>query len=226
MQKVAIFDVDGTIFRSSLLIELVDAFVEANIFPQSIMETCEKSKTNWLNREGGYIGAVVQVFENNIKGIKQSDFIKIAEIVIQKQAKRTYTYTPKLIKDLKNQGYFILAVSQSPKMILDLFCSTLGFDKVYGRMYDVDSDGVLTGDTQNLDLIPFKDKVLQRALEKEGLTLDESVGVGDTEGDISFLSLVTNPICFNPNQKLYQTAKENGWKVVVERKDVIFEIPN
>jgi phosphoserine phosphatase len=63
-----------------------------------------------------------------------------------------------------------------------------------------------------------------RATEKENLTLRGSVGVGDTESDISFLKLVEKPICFNPNQTLYRAARRFGWRVVVERKDVVYEI--
>ena len=66
--------------------------------------------------------------------------------------------------------------------------------------------------------------LLKRAVEKEGLTLVGSVGVGDTESDIPFLELVEKPICFNPNLKLYKHAKREGWKVVVERKDVVYEL--
>ena len=29
---------------------------------------------------------------------------------------------------------------------------------------------------------------------------------------------------FNPNQKLYRYAKRMDWKVVVERKDVVYEL--
>jgi len=73
-------------------------------------------------------------------------------------------------------------------------------------------------------LISDKAKVLERAVQKEGLTLEGSIGVGDTEGDITMLSKVEQPICFNPNQLLYNEAKKQGWKIVVERKDVIYEI--
>jgi hypothetical protein len=44
------------------------------------------------------------------------------------------------------------------------------------------------------------------------------------EGDIPMLELVENPICFNPNAQLYRIAKLNKWKIIVERKDVIYEI--
>ena len=75
-----------------------------------------------------------------------------------------------------------------------------------------------------MDLVSDKAKILQRAVEKEGLTLKGSIGVGDTESDIKFLKLVQRPICFNPNKKLYNHAKSVGWEIVVERKDVIYKI--
>mgnify|MGYP003394745991 FL=1 len=65
---------------------------------------------------------------------------------------------------------------------------------------------------------------MRRAIAKDGLSLKGSVGVGDTEGDISFLEMVEKPICFNPNKKLLAHAERRGWEVVVERKDVVYRI--
>jgi phosphoserine phosphatase len=75
-----------------------------------------------------------------------------------------------------------------------------------------------------LELISDKAEILKRAVEKEKLTLKGSVGVGDTESDVAFLKMVERPICFNPNQKLYQYAKRAGWEIVVERKDVVYHL--
>ena len=81
-----------------------------------------------------------------------------------------------------------------------------------------------TGNTLYEDIIFRKDEVLKRAVEHNDLTLKGSIGVGDTESDISFLELVENPIAFNPSSALYRTATRRNWDVVVERKDVIYEI--
>jgi len=128
------------------------------------------------------------------------------------------------VKKLKKKGYFLLAISQSPKGILDAFCKDLGFDKVYGRFYELGPSDKFTGEVIDLHLIANKGNIVRRAVAKENLTLKGSYGVGDTEGDIPMLELVENPICFNPNATLYRYAKLNGWKVVVERKDVIYDI--
>lgn len=227
MKKVAIFDVDGTIFRSSLLIELVEAMIERGSFPAEARKAFEKEQKRWQDRKGDYddyIMAVVHAFEKFMKGVEYPDFDEAAKSVIEKHKDKVYRYTRDLAKKLKRQGYFLLAISQSPKGVLDKFCSKLGFDKVYGRFYELGPSDRFTGKVVDEHLISNKANILQRAIKKEGLALDGSIGVGDTDGDISFLEMVKTPICFNPNEKLYRHAKRNGWKVVVERKDVIYEL--
>ena len=227
MRKVAIFDIDGTVFRSSLLIELVEAMIDEKIFDASIRDEYEEPRLAWLNRKGdyeAYIMAVVKVFMKNLKGLHYKDFERVSKKVARRLKGRTYVYTRDLIGHLKKRGYFLLAISQSPKGILDEFGKALGFDKIYGRFYELGPSDRFTGGVTDLHLIGNKANIVKRAVEKENLTLKGSIGVGDTEGDVSFLELVDHPVCFNPNKKLYRQAKLNGWKVVVERKNVVYEM--
>jgi len=226
-QKVAIFDIDGTIFRSSLLIELVEALIADGLFPANAKKSYEREYKRWLDREDTYekyITAVVNVFIKNIKGVAYKSFLDTGKAMVVSKKNMVYRYTRDLIKDLKKRGYFLLAISQSPKGILDPFCKELGFDKVYGRMYELGPQDCFTGKVTDEHLIANKANIVKRAVEKENLTLKGSVAVGDTDDDISMLELTDNPICFNPNQKLYRYAKINNWKVVVERKDVVFDM--
>lgn len=227
MKKVAIFDIDGTIFRSSLIVELVEIMVENGSFPKEAEKVYKKKEEVWRNRKGSYedyIDALVVSFVTHIKGVSFSDFDKMVKIVTERHKHRVYRYTRDLIQDLKKKKYFLLAISQSPKGVLDDFCKYYGFDKVYGRFYELGPSDRFTGKVVDEHLISNKANIVKRAVEKEGLTLKGSIGVGDTGGDISFLELVETPICFNPNSILYRHAKRNGWKVVVERKDVIYEL--
>ena len=226
-QKVAVFDVDGTIFRSSLLIQLVEAMIENGAFPAEAKEEFEDERQKWMDREGDYqtyIDAVVAAFRKHLKGVPYKSLEDASYKVVDVQWKRTYRYTRDLLKDLKEQGYFLLAVSHSPKTVLDKFCPRLGFDKTYGIFYEIGPTEAFTGAVGEEHLIYNKANILKRAVEKENLTLNDSVGVGDTESDIPFLELVAKPICFNPNQKLYRYAKLHDWDVVVERKDVIYDL--
>lgn len=226
-KRVAVFDVDGTIFRSSLLIQLVERLIADDVFPEEARRTYEREHQLWLDREGdyeAYIVGLVRAFRKYIRGVHYGVLADTAEKMVQEQWKRTYRYTRDLIKELKAKDYYLLAVSHSPKTVLDKFCPRLGFDKTYGIVYEIGPQDLFTGGVIDEHIIMNKANILKRAVEKEGLTLAHSVGVGDTESDIPFLDMTARPICFNPNQKLYRYAKRLGWKVVVERKDVTYEL--
>ena len=226
-QKVAFFDIDGTVFRSSLLIELVEKLIDEGVFPTQTKDGYVDAYRKWRDREGSYgdyIKAVVVAYMENIKGVHYGELADIGKIVIAEQSKHVYRYTRDLIRDLKRQGYYIVAISQSPKTILDEFCRAYGFDKVYGRIYEIGPQDRFTGEMTDVHLVENKANIIARVVEKEDVTLEGSVGIGDTEGDIPLLENVEKPICFNPNLALYTHAQRMGWAVVVERKDVIYTL--
>ncbi len=225
-KPLAIFDIDGTIFRSSLLIELVHALVAEKIFPPEAVAVCARAHRDWLDRQGtyeDYLAVVIAAFKKYLQGVRYRDLRRVSYRVVAEQKNRTYRYTRDLVRDLKARGYYVLAVSHSPKIAAEAFAKTLGFNKVYGIMYAMSDEERFTGNILFPEIVMDKDKLVARTLAGGGLTLRGSIGVGDTESDIPFLKLVSRPICFNPNEKLYRVAKKNGWKVVVERKDVIYK---
>jgi len=225
VRKVAVFDIDGTIFRSSLLIELIERLIEKGHFPKTSRAAYEKEETEWLDRKGdyeAYINRVVEVFAKQIKGLPYDEVAYIAGEVIEAKKNRVYRFTRDLIEELKSKGYYLLAISHSPRFIADGFGYEMGFDKVYGSFYASGPNDQFTGEIEDKEIIFNKNAVLQRAIRKENLTLEGSVGVGDTESDIPMLEMVERPIAFNPNAKLYKHAKIRQWEVVVERKDVIY----
>jgi HAD superfamily hydrolase (TIGR01490 family) len=225
-QKVAVFDIDGTIFRSSLLIKLVEELISSGDFPESAREVYQKYQDAWVGRRGSYenyIDKVIQAFTENLKGLPYDSLRNASDRVAKAQHDLRYKYTSELIYRLKDEGYYLLAVSQSPWSVLEDFCKSLGFDKVYGRFYELGPNDRLTGEVRSEGLISDKAAIVRRALHKHNLTLEGSYGVGDTDGDIPMLSVVENPICFNPNAKLAKIARASGWDIVIERKDVIYE---
>ena len=226
-KPVAFFDIDGTLFRSSLLIELVEECISRGIFPREASERFESAHTAWLDREGSYesyIASVVDTFRTHIKGVHYGILADVGKDVAKNHGRRVYRYTRDLIRSLKDEGYFLVAISQSPKTALDEFCAGYGFDKVYGRIYEIGSQDTFTGVVIDEHLISNKANIVRRVAEKHDIDMNASIGVGDTEGDIPLLEAVHEAICFNPNEALYTHAKRVGWKVVVERKDVMYLI--
>jgi len=116
--KVAFFDIDGTVFRSSLLIELVEKLIEKGIFPVEARTQYEDTFEKWVNREGdyeSYIAQVVKSYMHHIRGVHYGDLADIGRLVVDEQSKRVYRYTRDLIGQLKSQDYYVVAISQSPK---------------------------------------------------------------------------------------------------------------
>ena len=228
MKPVAFFDIDGTLFRSSLLIEVVEQLIKEDVFPADAGDDFLKKLQRWQDREGTYqeyINAVIATFLKHIKGVHYGEFADIGRRVVAVQSKFVYRYTRDLIKSLKADGYHLVAISQSPKTILDEFCEQYGFDKVYGRIYEIGPQDRFTGAITDVHLIENKANIVKRLFDKNAdLTPDRSIAVGDTDGDISLLEQVAEPICFNPNKALYTHAKRQGWQVVIERKDVIYHL--
>lgn len=224
--KIAVFDIDGTIFRSSLLIEFMEALVLEKVISPRAEKSWGKEYTAWLERRGSYqdyLDQVVWASRHYIKGVSQFKVWEIAKKVVAFHKSRVYRFTRDLVKELKPTHYLV-AISGSPFDMVSPFCKEFGFDKAYGRIFEVDGKSRFTGKILYEDLIRDKKSILERTLVKEGFTLKGSVGVGDTETDIPFLKMVDRAIAFNPNEKLYREAKKQGWEVIVERKDVVYRM--
>ena len=111
------------------------------------------------------------------------------------------------------------------------FAKTQGFDAAIGRTLEV-KDGMYTGRIMyNNSRFPIsghldKVEILQHYLSEHDIHADlsQSYAVGDSEGDIALLSAVGRPIAFNPSLPLAKIAQKKGWEMVVERKDVIYNI--
>ncbi len=225
-KKIAIFDIDGTIFRKNLAFELIDELAWMKIFPKEVRTKLVSLYTNWLDHEGTYEEyrkALVALYEKNIRGVKQSDIIAASKKVVPFYRERTYIFTANLIGNLREKNYNLIAVSGSPDEIVREYNRYLRFDAVFGSVYAVDERGYYTGKT-SFEPTRHKGHVVQQYALENNLTLEDSYGVGDTESDVKFLEIVNHPIAFNPNLNLKRIAEQKNWRIVVEKKDVIYEI--
>ena len=95
-KRVAIFDIDGTIFRSSVLIALTDELIARKIFPSRAAKEFEREHIKWLDRQGDYeryIRSVVETYMKYIRGVSYKDLAFAAENVALVHRDRTYRFT-------------------------------------------------------------------------------------------------------------------------------------
>ncbi len=226
-KKIAIFDIDGTIFRKNLQFELINELSWMNIFPRKVRDQIVALYTSWLDHKGTYEQyrrGLVDLYEENIAGCSLEEVQRASKLVVSFHQNRTYIFAEQLIAKLRKEDYHLIAISGSPLEVVKEFnASHLKFDAVFGSVYELDKKNLYTGKSA---YEPVKDKgnLLKQYIYEHGLTLENSYGMGDTESDASFLELVENPIAFNPNNNLKELAQQKGWKIVVEKKDVVYDM--
>jgi len=224
-QKVAIFDIDGTIFRNSLLVELHWKMVKAGIIPKSEIKELDRRYWNWVTRKGTYdeyLQEVIDSFNTFVIGVPTKTIQRLAREVVKVQSNIVYRYTRALVEKLR-KTHLLVAISGSPQIVVGEFARAWKFDYYIGTQHKIRDGKFAKGEiwVASAD----KEEALRRLQAQHGFRVGfGSVGVGDTESDIKILQLVSKPICFNPTSGLYHLASRVGWFSVIERKDVVFEI--
>ena len=225
-QKFLVTDCDGTFLVLSLLLFLIEILIELRIgnFKPEIKKLWEKEYFEYLNNEGtydAYINKVVEVFLLNIAGLNEYTITCCAKIAVEKYKSRVRIYTRDLILNCK-EDYFLILLSHSPNMIVELFAKAWGFDVWVGTNYITDENGIYTGKA----ILPHKGEKLAELIEEHHLTLTGSIAIGDTTLDIPMFEKVDRAICINPPWELLQIAMQKSWKVVVEYRDTFMVMPD
>ncbi|MEP7205124.1 MAG: HAD family phosphatase [Candidatus Saccharibacteria bacterium] len=229
-KKFAAFDIDGTLFRSGLYREVVYELLATGKAPAELAQAFSQHETDWKTRKHSnafkvYEQVMAETFDAVLPRIKYSDFDRAAKAVFERLGDHVYTYTRDLVAELKRQGYSLIAISGSQEELVRPFADKYGFDVWVGQHYERGDNGYFTGNI--IKTHDGKDAILQRIVSEHELNFEGSIAVGDSRGDISMLSIVERPIAFNPDKDLFAAAKQNNWTVVVERKNMIYQLePN
>jgi len=224
-KSLAIFDIDGTIFRKNLQFELLEGLSYEGIFSRKSRDKIVEYYRDWLENKRSYESyrkILVKLYRREIRGCKEKEVKRVAKRVAAFHHGRLFLYTAKLFRKLK-KTHFTVAISGSPVEIVSEFNKFLNFDRAYGTVFELDQNGFYTG-REEYAPVTDKSEILKELISGEGFSLHNSYGIGDTDSDSSFLEMVEHPIAFNPDLSLKMKAERKNWKIVVERKDVIYEI--
>lgn len=225
-RKFAVFDIDGTLIRWQLYHAVVDRLAKQGLLGKDAHQALHQARMRWKHREHSesfreYELALISIYESALSSLTTEQFDKATQEVIKEYGSQTYVYTRNLISSLKEKGYMLLAISGSHQELVNLIAELYGFDDCVGSNYER-ADGKFSGQIT----IGSHDKqtTLKNFIKQYDLTFKDSYAVGDSGSDASMLELVENPIAFNPDHKLFTLAKKQGWKIVVERKNVVYEL--
>ncbi len=225
-RQFAVFDIDGTIVRTSLLQLIIKELVNRGSFDGAVAGDIERILHDGRQRIadedfGTYMKQAVDlIIEHSGGELKLTDYEAAVNAVALSLNSTTYVYTRQLIDTLKKNNFFLIAISGSEQRVVQAVSLALGFNSCAAGVYYADDGKKLTGEVE-----PFaakKDEVLKSIIAKHDLLTRGSIAVGDTSRDIVMFDMVAQPIAFNPNQALFKVARERNWMVVLERKDVVY----
>ncbi|HVX48212.1 MAG TPA: HAD-IB family hydrolase [Candidatus Saccharimonadales bacterium] len=223
----AVFDIDGTIIRWQLYHAIADALAKGGHIDATAFERARQARMQWKKRAGqdafkDYEEILVGIYDDALATLDADDLMAAIQRVFDEYKEQTYTYTRDLIADLKGRGYLLFAISASQEEIVEMLARYYGFDAWAGSTYAREGKR-FTGEKTPLKR-DLKVKTLSGFVERFGATRQGSIAVGDSDSDIPMLENVERPIAFNPNKLLFDHAKRQGWKIVLERKNMVYEL--
>lgn len=225
-KKFAVFDIDGTLIRWQLYHAVVDKLAKAGALGESAHHDIHEARMRWKRREdiegfSAYEQELIRLYEEGLASLSPQQFDTYAEAVIAEYKDQVYTYTRDLLGSLKQQGYVLLAISGSQQELVAKLAEHYGFDDYLGTQYGRHSQQFSGQKT-----VASHDKAaaLKSLVKKHGLSFSGSLAVGDSQSDAAMLELVDQPIAFNPDKNLWTIAQAKGWPVVIERKNMVYEL--
>lgn len=234
--QAAFFDIDGTIFRNSLMIKHFQKLITFEVIDPEVWYTkVKKVYLEWEKRYGDfeeYLEILAEVYLEELKGVNKSYIEYIADHVIKSNGDMVYKYSRNQIEWHKQQNYKVFFISGSPDFLVSRMAEKYGATEYRGSIYKVDSQNRFTGETVKMWDSESKQKELNNLIEEYDVDLKNSYAYGDTTGDFSMLKMIGNPVAINPNRELLLAIREDEElskkaTIIVERKNVIYKLnPN
>ncbi len=213
----AVFDLDGTIFKFTVLEEYTKWLCAQAIFEPMPREV-DQTKLVWkrANTEKNYnahLKQLVLFFIAQIANKSVATLQEAANIVAAQQAHRQWEITRNIVEYLR-ATHNVMSISLMPEWLMKPFAEDLGFVAHIGSTY-VAREGRFTGEAYSID------KATAYSDLRPGKTTSMlDVHMGDTVGDASLFDISRRPILFNPSWTLLSSHGTNR-TMIGAHKDVV-----
>ena len=227
----AFFDIDGTLYRDSLMIEHFKKLLKYEVLDEALWHSnVKQTYEDWQKRRGNYddyMEELAKIYHNAMKGLAKKKVDFISDQVIDLIGDKVYMYTRNRIEWHKEMGHSVFFVSGSPDYLVHRMADRYGATDSIGSHYRIDADGRYTGEVEAMWDSQNKVRALLELVAKYEIDLDASFAYGDTNGDLSMFYRVGNPIAINPTRELLTHLRNDPdlsrrARVAVERKDVVY----
>lgn len=228
----AFFDIDGTIYRDSLMVEHFKKLIKYEIVDEKAWVAHARDVfLDWDKRQGNYddyLDEICDLYVKSLQHIDRSCIDFTSDQVIALKAERVYKYTRSRIKWHLENGHKVIFISGSPNFLVEKMAKKYGATDFIGSNY-IFEDGRFNGTVIPMWDSKSKNVAIDSFVEKYDIDLSKSYAYGDTNGDFNMLKRVGNPIAINPTNELVNHIVEDEdlckkAQIIVERKDIIYSL--
>ena len=190
-KRLVVFDMDSTIVDG----EVIDELAHAAGVGEKVAHITRRAMQGEMDFKEALRARVAM-----LKGLREEELRRIADDL------RLTPGAEDLVRALKAMGFRLALISGGFTYFTDRLKRDLGFDYAYANELVV-RDGVLTGEVRG-DVIDAQRKgdILKELAEREGLTTDEVVAVGDGANDRIMIKNAGLGIAFNAKEVLKKAA--------------------
>jgi HAD superfamily hydrolase (TIGR01490 family) len=213
----AFFDVDNTIMQGASIFLLAKGLHRRKFFT-----TREILAAAWKQAYFRVVGVedpehVAEARSSAlafIKGHRVEELEQLGEEIFDEaMADRIWPGTRALAQLHLDQGQRVWLVTAAPIEIATIIARRLGLTGALGTVSEHE-DGVYTGRLVGEMLHgPAKGEAVRALAEREGLDLEQCSAYSDSYNDLPMLSMVGDPCVINPDSRLRDHARAQGWRI-------------
>ena len=217
LETAAFFDVDNTIIQGASIFHLARGLHRRHFFTtRDILGAAWKQAYFRLVgvEDPEHVAEARASALAFIKGHPVSELEELSEEIFDEaMAHRIWPGTRALAQMHLDQGQRVWLVTAAPVEIARIIARRLGLTGALGTVSE-HVDGIYTGQLVG-DMLhgPAKAEAVKALAELEGLDLARCSAYSDSFNDLTMLTLVGDPCVINPDARLRDHARTQGWRI-------------
>jgi HAD superfamily phosphoserine phosphatase-like hydrolase len=223
MNKLAFFDVDGTIYkgRSSYTANDFMEYVEKNeIWGKKPLTELREMRRKYETGELDYHKAshgIIRLLGRTVEGQKEQEVGEVVNCMLREIGEDVFSeWVLPTCKVLQKEGYQIVLISGGVDFLVEKIAKLIGKEvKYYATEFQKEA-GVYVSEFPKILSSEMKGEIVSGYLSaNENKAEIRSIAVGDSKGDIPMLELVDQAYIYSQSEHegIFETAKERGWTV-------------
>jgi len=193
-RRLVVFDMDSTLIEAEVIDELAK---EAGVGDQ-VSEITEAAMRGEIDFNESFKRRMAL-----LKGLDTTVLDQIAARLPMTEG------AEELVSNLKALGFKTAILSGGFNYFASHLQQKLGFDYVYANELDIDENGKVTGEVKGTIVNgERKAELLREIAAKEGVSLEQTIAVGDGANDLPMLSIAGLGIAFRAKPLVRESAKQ------------------